>query len=95
MKFATYSAVVLALFLAQDAQAVKLRCPDDSNKLKSVLRALADSPSASASTGCGCGGAPNCSCGGAKSSSSTKDEVKKAVGKLEKHLDKKAEAKEN
>ena len=105
MKFITYSsALVLALFLTSDAQAIKLTCPDDTLKLKSVLKAIADSgasaPVAAAST---CN-SPSCGCstctGGASSSVDAltykkiaEEAAEKVAHKLEKKSIKKDEEK--
>ena len=65
MKFTTVSALVLAVFLGQtEASKVTLDsdCPDDNNKLRSVLRALADAPASGSSSGTN--GVMCVSCGG-------------------------------
>merc|ERR1712032_1095591 len=49
MKFFSYSSIAIALLLAnsQEANAIRLQCPGGDDKLKTVLRAIADSDSGS------------------------------------------------
>ena len=96
MKFATYSALVLAIFLGE-TEAVTLRqlCPGDDSKLKTVLKALADEPAKPAACPCGSAACGGC---GAAAPAAPKDTGKaavKAVKKLEKKLEDKADKKEN
>ena len=74
MKFFSYSSIAIALLLAnsQEASAIRLQCPDNDSKLKTVLRAIADSDSDKCDKGsCNNSKSDSTSAGGSSSAAAT------------------------
>jgi len=101
MKFATYSALVLALFLGE-TEAVTLRqlCPGDDDTAKKVIKAMLDEPETKQPCGCGHPGCKGCGAKEEKPVTAKKvakeaaKAAKTAVEKVAKKIEKTAEKKE-
>jgi len=98
MKF-THCAAVLAIFLGS-TEAIRLRCPDDTNRLKAVLGALAGEGESKSSCSTCSGGCPGCGAAAAPAFDSTsiakatKHAVDKAMSKYEKRQQEKEKSDE-